>query len=375
MQNVNKNDLLLVSGGAGFIGSHLVDSLINNGYKVRVLDNLSPPTHNRKLPDWFNKKCEFIKGDVTSKKDWSKALKNVKYVFHLAAKMDFHLDFSKYMETNAKSTALLYELIVQKNLPIKKVVIASSQSVYGEGKYLCTKHGEFYPAARSVEQLRSHDWEVRCPIEGKVSQILSETEGDRLCPKIPYATSKVASESLALNLGKTYKIPSVLLRYSIVQGSRQSFRHFYSGALRDFCVRAISDLPIILQEDGGQIRDFINIKDVVQAHITVLNNKSADYNAFNVGSGKVIKVKQLAKMVCKIAGKKFTPEYPGLYRVYSPRNSKMNVNKLKKLGWSPQYGVEDSIREYLDWIKGYPEAINYWRKTYTKMKKDDIIKL
>src|SRR3989344_1345706 len=127
--------LVLIAGGAGFIGSHLVDALISLGYAVRVLDNLGPPSHNGKLPAWFNKKAEFIKGDVRVKRDWEKALQGVSYVFHLAAYMDYHMDFSTYVSTNTESAALLYEAIIEKKLSVKKVVLASSQAVYGEGKY------------------------------------------------------------------------------------------------------------------------------------------------------------------------------------------------------------------------------------------------
>ena len=241
---MKQKELVLVTGGAGFIGSHLVDALIAHGYRVRVLDNLSPPTHNSKLPDWFNKKAEFIKGDVSLKKDWHGALIGVDYVFHLAAYMDYHLDFSKYFVTNVSSTALLYETIVEYKLVVKKIIIASSQSIYGEGKYVCGKHGVFYASPRTESQLRKHLWDIRCPRDNKLAKALPQEETDQLHPQIPYAIAKAAAEQLGLTLGSTYWIPTVVLRYSIVQGSRQSFRHFYSGALRDFCVRALNRLPI-----------------------------------------------------------------------------------------------------------------------------------
>ena len=371
---MKRRELVLVTGGAGFIGSHLVDALIGKGYRLRVLDNLSPPTHNGKLPDWFNKKAEFVKDDVRERKGWLKSLKGVNYVFHLASYMDYHLDFSKYFDTNVGSTALLYETIIKYKLPVKKIIVASSQSIYGEGKYLCAKHGVFYAEPRPKTQLSKNQWEIRCPKDGTIAKILPEEEGDEFRPQIPYAISKVASEKLCLTLGKTYKIPTVALRYSIVQGSRQSFRHFYSGALRDFSIRALAGLPIVMQEDGQQIRDFVNVHDVVDAHLLALQNKNADYEVFNVGSGKDTKVNELARTVCETAGVSFQSEMLGEFRINSPRHSKMNVDKLKALGWTPKRTLEDSVHEYVEWVRGYPQAISYWKKTYETIRKENILK-
>ncbi len=184
----------------------------------------------------------------------------------------------------------------------------------------------------------------------------------------------MASEKLAIILGKIYSIPTVALRYSIVQGSRQSYRHYYSGALRDFSVRALAGETIVIQEDGRQLRDFVNVHDVVDAHLVVLKNRKADYQVFNVGMGKAVRVIELARKVCKTVGIPFRPETSGLYRINSPRNSVMNIEKLKRLGWSPKRSLDDSIREYVKWVAGHPEAILFWKKIYKKMKKEKILK-
>ncbi len=371
---MKRKELVLVAGGAGFIGSHLVDALIAKGYSVRVLDNLSPPAHNGKLPVWFNKQAEFVRGDVRKSSDWLKCLKGVDYVFHLAAYMDYHPDFSKFFDTNTRSTALLYEIAVQKKLPIKKIIVAASQSVYGEGKYHCTKHGIFYAKPRSETQLKKHKWDIVCPQDKSVAKILPELETDELWPQIPYAISKAASEKLCITLGRAYGIPSVSVRYSIVQGSRQSFRHFYSGALKDFSIRALAGLPIRMQEDGQQIRDFVNVHDVVNAHLAIMRNSKADYQIFNIGSGESTRVMELAKMVSKVTEAPFEPELRGEFRINSPRNSVMSIDRLKKLGWRPEYKLEDSVKEYVEWARDYPEAIDYWKKTYQTMEKQNIIK-
>ncbi|MEK9186270.1 MAG: NAD-dependent epimerase/dehydratase family protein [Patescibacteria group bacterium] len=367
--------LVLVTGGAGFIGSHLVDGLIGAGYAVRVLDNLAPPTHNGKLPEWFNKKSEFIKGDVRERKDLEKSLAGVDYVFHLAAYMDYRLDFSTYFATNTASTAMIYEIIVEKRLPIQKIIITSSQSVYGEGKYNCSKHKTLYLQHRSEKQLRKKDWEMRCPIDGSIVRPLPEKEDDTLNPQIPYGISKLASERTALVLGKIYQIPTVAVRYSIVHGPRQSFRHFYSGALRAFAVQGLSGQPLSIHEDGKQIRDFVNIKDVTSAHLKVLTDSRADYEAFNIGSGKVTTVLDVARLVAKEANIPFKPVIVGEYRLNTPRHQIMDISKLKQLGWSSKYELKDNVKEYVSWIKQYPEAKKYWQASEKLLKKQKIVKI
>src|SRR3989344_6449994 len=187
--NNSKKELILVTGGAGFIGSHLVQALLERGYSVRVLDNLSPPTHDGTLPPWFPKEAEFIKGDVRDKEDWTRALDGVSFVFHLAAYADVHPDFHTYFEVNNGGTALMYEVIVERKLPVRKIIAASSQSVYGEGKYICSVHGIEYPPPRSKSQLSRGEWEVVCPVGNEAMEVVFEKEDDELHPVIPYGIS------------------------------------------------------------------------------------------------------------------------------------------------------------------------------------------
>ncbi len=363
----------MVTGGAGFIGSHLVDGLIDGGYRVRALDNLTPPTHNGNLPEWFNKKAEFIKGDVREKSDWTKALAGVDYVFHLAAYMDYHLDFSTYFDANTRSTALLYEVIAEEKLPVQKIILTSSQSVYGEGKYRCPAHGIVYPDPRPVAQLERRQWEMVCSACGKFLEPLPQKEDDELKPQIPYGVSKWALEKAGFNLGKLLGIPTVTARYSIVHGPRQSFRHFYSGALRSFAVQALAGQPINIHEDGLQLRDFVNVKDVTAAHIKLLEDSRADSEAFNIGSGEPTRVVDLAKAVCAAAGAPFQPQ-TGEFRVGAPRHSVMDVSKLKELGWAPKFTIQDNAKEYVGWVKQYPEAKEYLEATLADLKNKKIIR-
>ncbi|MDE1925257.1 MAG: NAD-dependent epimerase/dehydratase family protein [Patescibacteria group bacterium] len=367
------NNLVLVTGGAGFVGSHLVDGLIASGYRVRVLDNLRRPTHTGGLPAWFNKKAQFVRGDVDKKSDWEKALKDVSYIFHLAGYMDYRMDFSEYVRANAESAALLYEVIVEKRLPVKKVIVASSQAVYGEGKYVCRVHGLQYAKPRDEKRLKKQDWAVYCACGKKMAGPIAQKEDDELMPTNPYAITKRALEELALMLGREYSIPTVVLRYAIVHGSRQTFRNFYSGALRAYAVQALAGERIEMHEDGHQIRDFVHIDDAVAAHMVVLKSSKANYEIFNVGSGRRDTVMDLAKTVAKAVGVRHNPLLKGVFRVRTTRHSLMDVSKLKRLGWRPKKKLEDNVRDYVAFIKGYPEAIRYLRQSYRDMAAKSLV--
>ncbi|MDZ7265095.1 MAG: NAD-dependent epimerase/dehydratase family protein, partial [candidate division KSB1 bacterium] len=254
----------LVTGGAGFIGSHTVDALLARGYRVRILDNLSKPVHLKGKPGYLPADAEFMLGDVRNKDDWEKALQGVDVVFHFAAYQDYLPDFSKFFYVNSMGTALLYEIIVEKRLNIQKVIVASSQAVYGEGKYRCPKCNRIkFPDLRTENDLMNGRWNHRCQDCGATLQAMWTNE-NRVNPQNQYALSKYSQEQLSLNLGKRYQIPTVCLRYSIVQGPRQSIYNAYSGACRIFSLSLFFDRQPPVYEDGNQVRDFVNIHDVVQ---------------------------------------------------------------------------------------------------------------
>lgn len=365
---------ILITGGAGFIGSHVADELLAAGYFVRVLDNLALPTHDGSVPLWLNNRVEFMKGDVRLKLDWQRALSGIDIVIHLAAYMDFHLDFSNYVRSNIESVTLLFECIAEQKLPIKKIIMASSQSVYGEGRYECAKHGEQYLLPRGEEQLRRHDWEQHCSVCGGAVAVMPEKEDDILRPTIPYGVSKYAAELMLFNLGQLYSVPSVALRYSIVLGPRQSFRHFYSGALRQFAVNVLNGDPIQMNEDGRQLRDFIHVRDVARAHLTVLESFQTDFQSFNVGLGEGMLVEELAQLVATVAGVPFQPFLTNRFRVGGARHSLMNSNKLKSLGWSPQCTIRQAVKDYLDWVKQFGDLKKNLQKTEVELSKEGIQK-
>lgn len=339
----------LVTGGAGFIGSHLVDRFLRDGYAVRILDDLDSRVHRQWMPSYLAREAEFVKGSVTERATWERALDGVDVVSHQAAYQDYMLDFSRFMLVNAVSTALLYEVLVERRQQVSKVVIASSQAVYGEGQYTCPAHGLTLPRIRDQEQLKRGDWDVRCPIchAPMRPELLQEEHPN---PFNQYAVSKLAGEKVALGLGTLHQIPTVALRYSITQGPRQSLFNQYSGILRIFSARALAKAPLIIYEDGQQTRDFIHVQDVVDANCCVLENSKADYRAFNVGSGTPVSIFRYAELMIQNVGSGAITIVPGQYRVGDNRHSVSNIAKLQSLGWKPLRGLPQIQSDFLSWV-------------------------
>ncbi len=346
-----KREKILITGGAGFIGSHTADALSEKGYSVVILDNLQPPAHKGRWPKYvLNKGFTLIRGDVRKREDLLKALKGVSYVYHLAAYQDQRPDFSKFFHTNTVSSAIIYELIVEKKLPVKKVILASTQFAYGDGVYQCKHNGKFFfPEVRTEKQFKSKKFDILCK-HGQHAKYYPLREEQQLTPTNAYGLSKEAIERLALRFGKTYGIPTTLLRYSIVQGPRQSPLNLYSGALRIFVTQALSGKPITVYEDGNQTRDFVNINDVVAANLLAMKNKKTNFEIFNVGGGKALKVVDFAKLVKKIIPTKSQIVIGGFRRT-DTRHAVSDVSKLKKLGWKPKFTPEKSVKDYAEWYR------------------------
>jgi dTDP-L-rhamnose 4-epimerase len=359
---------ILITGGAGFIGSHTADRLLEKGHEVRILDNLQKPVHLKGKPDYIPKRAEFILDDVRDKTALEKAMHGIDAIYHLAAYQDYLPDFSTYFHVNSVSTALIYEIIVEKSMPVKKVIVASSQAVLGEGLYRCEDHGELTPDIRLEEQLSKADWEHHCPFCGKYMQYLPTPE-HKVNPQNQYAMSKHSQEMIAINLGKRYGIPSVAMRYSIVQGPRQSFYNAYSGAMRIFSLNLYFDRQPTIYEDGKQIRDYINYRDVVDANILVLETDKADYHCFNVGGGKAYTVLEFYIKVQEVTGKRIDPIITKFYRYGDTRHIFSDISKLKSLGWGPKIPIEDSIREYWEYLQeqtDIDDILEYAEKTMMK---------
>jgi dTDP-L-rhamnose 4-epimerase len=347
----------LITGGAGFIGSHTAAELLRAGYEVRVLDSLAPPVHtgNGTWPDWLSGDVERVAGDVRNRDDWAKALRGIDVVIHLAAYQDLLPNFSQFFHVNSVGTALLYEVIVAERLPVRKVIVASSQFVYGEGRYHCAKDGEVFPDGRDPQRLAKGAWEPICPRCGGPIQPLPllETHAN---PKNQYSIAKYSQELMAVALGRNYGIPSAAMRYSIVQGPHQSFRNAYSGVLRIFTLQMMKGQRPSVFEDGQQLRDYVNVGD------------EANYQVFNVGGGRGYTVVEFAGIVAEALSVKLDPSISGEYRVGDTRHSISDITKLQRLGWQPTKTPRDSVRDYVDWIRGQKLDKDYASEALAKLR-------
>lgn len=359
---------ILVIGGAGFIGSHTVDLLLARGHNVRILDALRPPVHPKgEKPTYLSPDAEFRKGDVRNRDDLLATLRGMDAVIHLAAYQDYLADFSTFFHINTVGTALLYEVIVEQRLPIQKVVVASSQATYGEAKYHCPnpdcpqtarasepEGAVRYPDLRPEQQLRQSRWDPYCSGCG-AALVPVWTDEARVNPHNQYAISKYTQEMVALNLGRRYGIPSVCMRYSIVQGPRQSFTNGYSGVLRIFASRMLLGKAPVAYEDGGQLRDYVYVGDVAAANLLVLQDPRADFRCFNVGGGHATSVLQFGEMVARSVGTHIRPEVPGQYRFGDTRHVFSETAALRSLGWCTTKTPQDVVDEYVAWAANHSD--------------------
>lgn len=345
----------LVTGGAGQIGSHIVDALLRRGWEVTVLDSLDKVTHPGGRPSWVPDDVRFIEGDVTDEEATRRALEGVRLIFHEAAYQGLLPDFSRFFHANSAGTALIYETIVARRLPVEKVIVASSQAVYGEGAYRCAEHGLQYPDPRPVEQLLEGEWEFRCPSCGKTMkpQLTDETTVNGATA---YAVSKHSQEEIALGLGHTYGIPSVALRYAITFGPRQSFHNAYSGLSGILAQRVLNDQPVVLYEDGLQTRDIISVEDVAEANIFAMEHDDLNFGAFNVGTGRRVTVLEFVRVLASKLGVPPKIEMPRECRLGDVRHLVPDVAKLRRLGWRAGATLEQAAQTYADWIVNQPEV-------------------
>jgi dTDP-L-rhamnose 4-epimerase len=284
-------------------------------------------------------------------------------------------DFSNFIKTNTYSTALLFEIIVERNLNIKKIVLASSQSVYGEGKYSCKIHGIKYPDSRSKEQLDKSDWEMHCTEKGCKEYLKPELIDEAVTnPFTAYGISKEALERLAYKLGKRYSIPTVSMRYSIVQGPRNSFFNAYSGVCRIFTLRLINNKPPVIYEDGKQLRDYVHVLDVASANVLLFEEDRANYESFNVGGKEGVNLLDYTKLLTKAASKNIEPTIPGYYRFGDTRHTVSSSDKLKKLGWSQRYSLEDVFKDYIKWVHEQPDLKDRYEEVEKVMIKQNILR-
>ena len=343
---------VLVTGGAGFIGSHTCDRLLGLGHDVIVLDALTQPVHrDRRKPAHLSPEIDFYQGDVRNRDLLANLLRRVDAVYHFAAYQDYLTDFARFSDVNVVSTALIYEIIVAERLDIARVVVASSQSAMGEGLYRCPVDGDQLPGMRPEKALAAAQWEIPCPQCGGRMEMQATPEHISN-PQNAYGMSKLGEEMVAVNLGRRYDIPTAALRYSIVQGPRQSVYNAYSGACRIFCLSYKQGIAPTAYEDGAAVRDYVNINDVVDANILVLDDDRAAGQVFNVGGGGAVTTKEFADVVMRQYESELEAKVTGEYRFGDTRHILSDISKLRKLGWEPRRTPSDSVRAYAAWLDG-----------------------
>ena len=364
---------ILVTGGAGFIGSHTCDRLVSLGHEVVVLDALTPPVHRDRHPVFLSPEADFYLGDVRNRDLLTNLLRRVDAVYHFAAYQDYLSDFSRFSDVNVVSTALLYEIIVAERLDLARVVVASSQSAMGEGLYWCPADGEQTPGMRPESTLEASQWDIPCPqCDGPLE--MRSTPERVSNPQNAYGMSKLAEEMVAVNLGRRYDIPTVALRYSIVQGPRQSVYNAYSGACRIFCLSYLLGRPPVLYEDGGAIRDYVNIDDVVDANVLVLTDDRAAGRVFNVGGGQAVTTREFANIVMRQYGSDLSAKVTGEYRFGDTRHIMSDISALRTLGWAPRRTPPQSVAAYAAWLEGMDGLDGVLAEADTRMRALGVVR-
>lgn len=347
---------ILITGGAGFVGSHLADELLLHGYRVRALDNLSSQVHGRdnKKPEYLSPEVELVTGDIRDARAVGNALKGIDAVFHLAASVGVGqsmYEIAQYTSTNTLGTAVLLEAIAER--PVEKLIVASSMSLYGEGMYRTTSGQIREGHQRTIEQLRLGEWE------------LLDEDGSRLTPiptpeaKQPdiasiYALSKYDQERMCLMIGRAYDTCVVGLRFFNIYGSRQSLSNPYTGVLAIFASRLLNDKPPVIFEDGCQLRDFVSVHDVKRACRLALEQPAASGKVFNIGSGHSYRVRDIAAQMAETLGKESVePQVMGQYRVGDIRHCFADVTLARDvLGYQPRVALEEGMTELASWLEG-----------------------
>jgi dTDP-L-rhamnose 4-epimerase len=346
---------VLVTGGAGFIGSHLVDALIERGHRVRVLDALVSQVHEGAEPQYLNPEAEFIHGDVCDRKVLERALDGIDVVYHEAAEVGVGqsmYEIERYVRANDMGTAVLLETITQRPSRLRKLIVASSMSIYGEGAYSCTDCGPMYPRLRPASQLLERRWEMECETCGATLAPAPTNEDKPLFPTSVYAITKQDQEQFCLVVGRAYGIPTVALRYFNVYGPRQALSNPYTGVCAIFSSRLLNNQSPVIFEDGEQTRDFIHVSDIVQANLLALETDRADYQAVNVGTGIATSIKQVTAMLTQGLRKQINPEIVGKYREGDIRHCVADISRARRLlGYEPRVTIESGIPELLDWVR------------------------
>ena len=371
---------ILITGGAGFIGSNLALKLIEIGCRITVLDNLSPQVHSKNSPLYnsIKDKVKFIKGTVLSYDDWKNALDNIEVVVHLAAETgtgQSMYEIEKYTDVNIKGTSIFLNILANEKHSVKKMIIASSRSIYGEGKYECEKCDIVYPNERKDVDMDKGDFTVKCPACGESAKILPTDEESKVHPSSIYGITKQAQEQMFMVMRKSLGIPAVAFRYQNIYGAGQSLSNPYTGILSIFSTRIKNGNSINIFEDGLESRDFVYVNDAVDATILGIEKDEANYEVFNVGFGKAVDVNTVSNTLVRLYNSKSRITISGNYRFGDIRDNYADLTKIKsKLGFEPRIDFNKGIKMFTDWVDTQEVKKDKYEKSINEMKDKGLYK-
>lgn len=351
---------VLVTGGAGFVGSHTVDALLQRGHEVRVFDNLEEQVHHGRIPSYLSCDAELVCGDVRDLEALRKALDGIEAVFHFAAAVGVGqsmYEIARYMAANTQGTAHLLQALLERRGQVEKLVVASSMSLYGEGQYLCREHGMVAPEARTAAQMRARLWQVECPQCRRPVEPLATSESKPAQCSSIYALSKRDQEEMCLLFGRTYGMPVVALRYFNIYGTRQALSNPYTGVAAIFAARLLNARSPLVFEDGQQLRDFVSVHDVVEANLLAMEKGEGDGLAINIASGRPVTIRQIAEILATMLGVSTPPEVTGNFRAGDIRHCFADISLAqRKLGYRPQHHLPHAVAELVEWLRSQPAA-------------------
>ncbi len=356
-QHGNKSKQILITGGAGFVGSHLADGLLRAGHRVRVLDDLTPQVHQGAAPDYLSPQVELIVGDVRDPNRLREVLSGVDVIFHFAAAVGVGqsmYEISRYMSINTQGTAELLQAMLDTKHTPEKLIVASSMSIYGEGEYVCSKCGRAaFPPVRSVSQLKCGQWELHCSTCSGVLRPRPTGEAKPSELNSVYALSKRDQEELCLIYGRTYGIPVTALRFFNIYGTRQALSNPYTGVAAIFAARLINNQAPLVFEDGEQMRDFVSVHDIVRANMLAMERHESDGEVINIGCGKPITIRSVADILAAALGKpQLAPVITQKYRAGDIRHCYADISKARRLlGYEPKVTHEEGFRELAAWLR------------------------
>ena len=374
---------ILITGGAGFIGSTLALKCIERGDEVTVLDNLSPQIHGDKEDSFLfqriKDKVNFILGDVRNVYDWEQALKGQQVIVHLAAETgtgQSMYEIQRYMDVNITGTGIMLDLLANHEHKVEKVVVASSRAIYGEGKYWNKDlNAAVYPVQRDDVDMKKGDFEPKCPLTGNEVVLMATDEDSKIHPNSIYGLTKYNQEQAVLIACRALNIPAVAFRYQNVYGPGQSLKNPYTGILSIFSTRILNGNGINIFEDGKESRDFVYIDDVVNATILGMDSKTADYQVFNVGLGQNISVMEVAETLIKHYGKQIDIQVSGQYRIGDIRHNYADLAKIKSiLGFSPKISFDEGIKRFTSWVLSQEIGEDKYEASLNEMKEKGLFK-